>query len=233
MRGDPVIDFVAIDRGNKPSNNAGSFQPPPTISSTAMTAVLLCNDRPSLTTRKLAGSSASKPTAFNASAPSPDWTGTKRTRSLSRRAIHATEPLRRWHSSSSPLSAPARLQTPTRAPVHRYLQIRNMFVPFCPPVTPFVLQRALIRETSGHLNATVAPGGQLAPNTTDVANKQLRLGNVRNCHPIPALPHRRTPMKRSVFSVALSSLMVVAVCGTTQAAYYHHRLDQITDTKGA
>ena len=40
-------------------------------------------------------------------------------------------------------------------------------------------------------------------------------------------------MKRFVFSVALSSLMVVAVCGTTQAAYYHHRLDQITDTKGA
>jgi hypothetical protein len=98
-----------------------------------------------------------------------------------------------------------------------------MFVPFCPPVTPFVLQRALIRETSGHLNATVAPGGQLAPNTTDVANKQLRLGNVRNCHPISALPHTRTPMKRLVFSVALSSLMVVAVCGTTQAAYYHHR----------
>jgi len=30
-------------------------------------------------------------------------------------------------------------------------------------------------------------------------------------------------MKRFVFSVALSSLMVVAVCGTTQAAYYHHR----------
>ena len=30
-------------------------------------------------------------------------------------------------------------------------------------------------------------------------------------------------MKRFVFSVALSSLMVVAVCGTTQAAYYQHR----------
>ena len=125
MRGDPVIDFVAIDRGNKSSNNAGRFQPPPTISSTAMTAVLFCNDRPSLTTRKLAGSSASKPTAFNASAPSPDWTGTKCTRSLSRRAIHATEPLRRWHSPSSPLSAPARLQTPTRAPVHRYFEQAN------------------------------------------------------------------------------------------------------------
>jgi hypothetical protein len=30
-------------------------------------------------------------------------------------------------------------------------------------------------------------------------------------------------MKHFVFSITLSSLMLVAVCGTTQAAYYHHR----------
>jgi hypothetical protein len=30
-------------------------------------------------------------------------------------------------------------------------------------------------------------------------------------------------MKHFVFSIAVSSLMLVAVCGTTQAAYYHHR----------
>jgi len=41
MRSDPVA-LSAIDRGNKPSNSAGSFQPPLTISSTAMTAVLFC-----------------------------------------------------------------------------------------------------------------------------------------------------------------------------------------------
>jgi hypothetical protein len=30
-------------------------------------------------------------------------------------------------------------------------------------------------------------------------------------------------MKHFVFSIAVSSLVLMAVCGTTQAAYYHHR----------
>ena len=30
-------------------------------------------------------------------------------------------------------------------------------------------------------------------------------------------------MKKLVLSIALSTLVFVAICGTTQAAYYHHR----------
>ena len=30
-------------------------------------------------------------------------------------------------------------------------------------------------------------------------------------------------MKHFIFSIAVSSFVLVAVCGTTQAAYYHHR----------